>query len=382
MRSVTVALIATLLPLCVLVAGLGCLSLYLYGQLRKARAESRRLGAESKRLDAEAETLRQQLPQPKAKYSVPVWPEPYEPEERDRVSLSPESEPRWGGDYRVVHGALADWPLRWPATSFYTYGPLKSEDEIKRIFDELGYQGISPHLLLPLLEPIENRHDLIENIGASVAHRWTSGDSDPEHTLFPFPSVVYRDMETFYKAIEGIQFSPEFSAELRKFPTEIALKHGEVNKKNLEKMMLLLDELFRHLANPLERSREVPDGGFAVDEFYRELVSCAISCVVKLKLRMLGSRQQFEIKWGETNDQVLCVSPAMYTHAGVDGVPLEKPRQLENYRYRVITKTEAGVPRLGQEISEWPPLVREDGDADADADGKMLVSNEGYGHSG
>ena len=47
---------------------------------------------------------------------------------------------------------------------------------------------------------------------------------------------------------------------------------------------------------------------------------------VTLRLRMLGSRQQFEFKWGETTETSICHEPALYSHAGPDGALLDEPK--------------------------------------------------------
>jgi hypothetical protein len=48
--------------------------------------------------------------------------------------------------------------------------------------------------------------------------------------------------------------------------------------------------------------------------------------VVTLRLRMLGSRQQFEFRWDDTTEPYFCRNPAVYSHAGEDGVPLVEPK--------------------------------------------------------
>jgi hypothetical protein len=117
------------------------------------------------------------------------------------------------------------------------------------------------------------------------------------------------------------EVSPGFSSIFSKIPSQIASEHGGINEKNLEKTMCLLERLFL----PLVGAEYIFAGpsGYFIRPDSMNTVRGGFTDTVTVLLRMLGSRQQFEFRWDETSATSICMFPAVYSHAGKDGVPLE-----------------------------------------------------------
>lgn len=147
-----------------------------------------------------------------------------------------------------------------------------------------------------------------------------------------------------FKTNRNIEVSPEFSRSLLKFPCQLASEYGNVNKENLEKFIVHLEDLFR----PLVREESLgPDGGYRPS--LRNTMRSNMMDAITLRLRMLGSRQQFEFRWDDATETSFCALPALYSHAGSDGVPLHKPKLWKESITMVFKENEwictAGKPR-------------------------------------
>jgi hypothetical protein len=115
--------------------------------------------------------------------------------------------------------------------------------------------------------------------------------------------------------------SPEISTAISKIPSDIAAKHGGIDKKVLEGIMENLESLFFCLVE----SEMIHSGHNDYPHMGNHVVDGFLNTVT-LRLRMLGSRQQFQFKWDESTETCICLSPALYSHAGRDGVLFDEPK--------------------------------------------------------
>ncbi|RDL35945.1 uncharacterized protein BP5553_06557 [Venustampulla echinocandica] len=329
MRPVAVAVLAALLPTCLLIAGLACLSIYLYFKFRAFGADNTQLRAqlapppqpEEPPLTDEARANLRQLamprPEPELKsIPAPGWTPIY--------VLSDASSPDWKSDMTSVFHGLSAWDIEWPHIVLNEPG---GDDKFGQYLEALGYQGgASTAALLKLLRNKNTRFQAAQHIAISIGLAKTSIDSDPESTLLPFSPAVQRDLKDFLEGIKGKKFSPEFSRTLANIPSQIALEHGRINIEKMENTVDLLDKLFRPVGKP---EMLCPGGSYRGRAFIghtQKDVTEALIDAVTLQMRMLGSPQQFELRWKETNETSVCQQPALYSHAGEDGVPLDEPK--------------------------------------------------------
>jgi hypothetical protein len=103
-------------------------------------------------------------------------------------------------------------------------------------------------------------------------------------------------------------------------PSQIAAAHGGVNKKNMETILHALGELFQPM---LDRMWYGPGGTYS--PYARSRMERIIADAVTLQLRMLGSRQKFEVRMVESNEKIICL-PDLYSHSAEDGMPLDEPK--------------------------------------------------------
>ena len=113
----------------------------------------------------------------------------------------------------------------------------------------------------------------------------------------------------------------EISTILSKIPSDIAAQHEGINKKALANTMEKLEELFTPLVKWESRIRT----GGRFPHFGNDVADAFLNAVT-LRLRMLGSRQQSEFKWGESTEMSICCELALHSHAGTDGILLDKPK--------------------------------------------------------
>lgn len=104
-------------------------------------------------------------------------------------------------------------------------------------------------------------------------------------------------------------------------PSELAAKCGGINKAVFDTTIKDLEELFLPLVpwNLLQAH----GGHFP---HIQNAVAGAFADIVTVRLRMLGSREQFEFRWDESTETTICCRPAVYSHAGSDGVLLDEPK--------------------------------------------------------
>lgn len=115
--------------------------------------------------------------------------------------------------------------------------------------------------------------------------------------------------------------SSEFSSILAKFPTQIARECGWINEKRMADTI----ELFQKLFFPLVKIELLPRD-FSYPGIGEDLLRGDFVDFVTFRLRMLGSRQQFEFRWEDATEPYYCKNPAVYSHVGEDGVPLVEPK--------------------------------------------------------
>ncbi|MCJ1309108.1 hypothetical protein MMC25_002763 [Agyrium rufum] len=219
MGPVTIAILATLLPTSLLILGLVYLSIYLHIKSRSLRKECKGLQAQLTTATEDQLALKRHKSEP-----YDFFPS----------KLSDESNIQWSHNVPRLTAGLMPNTLEVDHHYLEFHEP-RAESWIGHMLEALGYQDASPTVILGLLRGKEAILSMPAHIVTSIALARTSIDSDPESTLLPFSPELQKDLQTFFKAMEGLKFSPEFSSFLAKMPPLLASQHGGVNEERVEK---------------------------------------------------------------------------------------------------------------------------------------------------
>lgn len=200
MKPVAVAILATLLPSCLLIIGLAFLSVHLSVKLRALRVENEELRVASPAI-AEAPTTPKAPPPAPAVKQEPEW---LSRETSTLYRLSDASNPKWRQDIYDIFCTLTATTM-WQHDTLEVYTHPDAEARIAQILEALGYQGHSPTFVLLLLRDRKTRFKIAEHITMSVLLAKTALQSEPESTLFPFSPEIHRDLWVFFQTLEGIK---------------------------------------------------------------------------------------------------------------------------------------------------------------------------------
>lgn len=195
MHPVSVAILATLLPSCLLIFGLAFLSVHLSIKLRALRAK-----LEDHRIPSPITV--EAPPAPKPPPTPSTWPGPL-PEGNRMYPLSNESAPNWIHDSYKVFSTLSSTSI-WASDTRKVYTKPGVEARVGRTLEALGYHGHSPEFIVKLLRDRPTRFTIAEHVITTILLAKTDLER-PESSLFPFSPELHRDLRIFFQALEGIK---------------------------------------------------------------------------------------------------------------------------------------------------------------------------------
>ncbi|KAF4634367.1 hypothetical protein G7Y89_g3735 [Cudoniella acicularis] len=272
--------------------------------------------------------------------------------------------PVWRSDLIHIVGALQGCgPFRDVVTK-YKYREPGVELWAREILEDVGYSGgVSVPAILSLLRDKKVYRYIEEHLINSIVLKRLYLEGDPEDSLLPFMPEVHRWLRGFYKSLEGMKYkslmsygmsvplicilkvSPELSSILSKILFQLANEYAKehawdeegtrspIHLFNSETHVRLgnrVSELFSPIAHPEwlhprpnVQGKIVLTTGNAIDTY-------GLDEAVDFHLRMMASRQRFELRWGHNttaDGKVIDCGPVLYSHAGPDGVPLSESKQ-------------------------------------------------------
>ncbi len=347
MGPVTVALLATLIPSSCIIIGLVFLSLYLLFRLRASQAP------------AEQAEERPSPPPTPPRNQIVVFEDPA----KRNTSLSNASNPDWRCDMNRAY-PLGPYGIISARVHPLSYTGSFDEPWAREILTDIGYKGrVLVAAMLPLLAGRYSCNHMASHIIAHVIPQRMSLECEPEESLLPFSPDTHRCLRSFYKALEGVKckfpkharslnislicqiiVSPEVANLISKIPFQLAdeysKQHASSGEGKTEPFHLYKKEVYERLDNRLSELFGpvcIPEWATQRPNVHGKISLMATSPLDKSKLddsvefhlRVIASRQRFEFKWKGTttiNGSVIEVTPALYSHASEDGVPLDEPK--------------------------------------------------------
>jgi hypothetical protein len=79
------------------------------------------------------------------------------------------------------------------------------ETWVGEILELLGYRGIPPAVVAKLLQRPATRRNIIDHLFVTISIEKTSLESDPQTSLLPSSTDVYKDIIAYIKALRGVQ---------------------------------------------------------------------------------------------------------------------------------------------------------------------------------
>ena len=211
MWSVSVALLSTLLPTCVLIFMLSCLCVYLYLGRRNSGLPTSDPQSQSQTLEQMMEEERQAKKAPRETFKrKPNF------EHSGPILFGRKIYPDWSdashpdlfkdmrGSVRSGLGGGLDHHTQ-PGYSVFS----DNESRVKEALELLGYRGIPPATVFKLLQDTKTRFATLHHIMNTVVLYKTSLDCDPETSLLPSsPDVrkyILDYMQAHMKMVRGLK---------------------------------------------------------------------------------------------------------------------------------------------------------------------------------
>ena len=198
----------------------------------------------------------------------------------------------------------------------------------------------------------------------ALANTSFKSESRLTSALLPFSSEVYQDLRNCFRVLEGVKceqsscctwfITNHFSGSWTVFyslkdSVWNRRKYEGINKEALANAIEKLKDLFIPLV--IWEVRIISGGRFP---HLGNDVADAFLNAVTLRLRMLGSRQQFEFKLGGTTETSICCEPALYSHVGTDGFYLTSRSFGRNAIYGTLQRMAKLCTEMMWKESEGP----------------------------
>ncbi|RDL36060.1 uncharacterized protein BP5553_06672 [Venustampulla echinocandica] len=320
MEIVSVVLLATLLPTCLLILMLGSLAIYLFLRLRQSRDECRTLSTNPPApAPASAPTPAPVPLTAETRYRRPDTRQRFLEHQMGFSEFSPFDSPNPTSDFWEMQ-AFGGWIS---VEVDHSDSAGDSEDRISPILERLGYKSLPVTIICRLLENHNTREHVLEHLFYDVAFNRTSLDGDPQFSILPFTPQEHLDLRASFETLKGMQLSPSVASALGKSILDLASKDKWPND-NLDSISNAFWKLTRHYSGgSIEQKYRIRHDGL-LEEFTTWLCG---------RLRFMAQFQQVELRWlecssGESLPTSFPLLPELCTFVGDDGEVLKEPKVL------------------------------------------------------
>jgi len=192
MEPITIVLLATLLPACLLVAIFAGLCLYLFLKLRSLRESTQKI----ENIIDHPEPVPQAIDDPQ-----PLF------DDTKRITfLSDDSNKDWEWDGIVALGGLDGSGTDARSAADWKYRGSGDESWAKEVLEDIKYKGGVPvPVIFSFFRKLDWYDDMIDHIMKHVVLDRLSLECDPADSLLPFTPEVHQFLQRLYKSLEEVK---------------------------------------------------------------------------------------------------------------------------------------------------------------------------------
>ncbi|EPE26025.1 hypothetical protein GLAREA_01937 [Glarea lozoyensis ATCC 20868] len=309
MQSLSVVLLATLLPTLLTILILSCLSIYLFAQLRASTLKA----STAEILPAVEE------PEPEQLRIVEI----FNPDKRHFLGYTLFFKPWEGAPFNIDNREWFSQPMTFWEMATDRESSISDWDdtEVGEALKALGYEVMPAASVLSLLRNPKRRKWILEHVIYDVVFRRTSLEGDPHESYLPFTVQQHEDLRAYFDSLKNVKFSPDVATELAKLPFTLAraenLPHANI-KKLIHSMSIL--------CRPYSDSR-FWDLGTDGESYLRHgnMVRDLVEWLY-VRIVFMMQFQKYEFRLPESTEETFCVRAEVWTYIDEDGTVLEEKR--------------------------------------------------------